>query len=340
MRIFVTGATGFLGINLLKLLAQQGHEIHALYRTQANTEALAGLGIHWHQGDLLDKDSLLAACPDAVDWFFHMAADTSMWSRNDAMQTRVNVEGTRNVIACALTKKVGRLIHTSSIAAYGIHHGQCIRENSPQLGGKSIANYYRTKFASETLVKTAVAEDNLDAVILNPCHLLGPWDSHNWSQMITMVANEALPAVPPGRGSFCHIRAIAEAHVAAAERGRTGENYILSGIDVSFEEFIQTIAKVVGKPVRKKPLPAWLLRFVATFTNAWSKISGKEPDLTPEKILIICDDMRVSSEKAQNELGYRADIPLATQIQDCYDWLCRQSDETKSTSHNHEVVAN
>ena len=338
MRVFVTGATGFLGINLIHTLARQGHEIHAIYRNSASIDALSHLNVHWYKGDILDELSLAKACPEGIDWFFHLAADTSMWSQLNDQQTKINVQGTANVLACAVKKKVKRFIHTSSIAAYGIHHGQCISESSEQLGGQSFANYYRSKFEAECLVKQTVVNEGLQAVILNPCHLLGAWDSHNWSQMITMVANEVLPAVPPGRGSFCHIQAVADAHIAAAERGRVGENYILSGIDATFEEFIQTIAVVVGKPVSKKPLPAWLLRLAAQVMNIVSFITRKEPDLTPEKILIICDEMLVSSEKAQRELDYVANIPLEQMIRDSYEWLSSPESSKEAPSPSQAVV--
>ena len=321
MKIFITGATGFLGTNLVHLLIKEGHEVSAIKRATSSISAFTDLPIKWFEGDVLDIDSLNGACADDIDWVFHIAADTSMWSANNAMQTKINLQGTTNMIEVALNKKVKRFIHTSSIAAYGIHHDHIITEETEQLGDQCFANYYKTKLLSEQLVKKAVKENGLDAVILNPCHLVGPWDSHNWSQMLTMVANEKLPGVPPGYGSFCHIEEIAKAHLQAAIKGKKGENYILSGADASFVEFVSEIGNLLGKKVPSKPMPHWLLKIVGQVSVFFAKFTGKEPDMTPEKVLIVSEVLKVSSQKAQEELGYKADVPLNKMIDDCYQWM-------------------
>ena len=321
MKIFITGATGFLGTNLVHLLIKEGHDISAIKRPTSNISAFEKMPIKWFEGDVLNIDSLNAACADDIDWIFHIAADTNMWSANNAMQTKINLQGTANMIEVALNKKVKRLIHTSSIAAYGIHHDKVITEETEQLGDQCFANYYQTKLLSERLVKKAVREKGLDAVILNPCHLVGPWDAHNWSQMLTMVANEKLPGVPPGYGSFCHIEEIVKAHLQAAIKGKKGENYILSGADASFVEFVSEIGKLLGKKVPVKPMPHWLLKVVGQVSVFFARFTGKEPDMTPEKVLIVSEVLRVSSQKAQDELDYNADVPLNKMLDDCYQWM-------------------
>jgi dihydroflavonol-4-reductase len=324
MKVFITGATGFLGTNLVHLLVEKGVEVFAIKRPSSNTEAFEGMPINWYEGDVLNKASLEKACPDNVDYIFHMAADTNMWSRNNAIQTEINLNGTANIIALAKSKHAKRLIHTSSIAAYGIHHDRVITEQTEQIADQCFANYYRTKLASERLVKAAVADGGLDAVILNPCHLVGPWDSHNWSQMLTMVAEGSLPGVPPGHGSFCHIKEVAKAHWAAAEKGKKGENYILSGADASFVEFVTEIGKLLNKNVPAKATPHWMLKIVGQVSVFFARFTGKEPNMTPEKVLIVSEVLHVSSKKAQDELDYRVDIPLKTMLKDCYTWMKAQ----------------
>lgn len=317
---FVTGATGFLGTNLVRQLAAQGVEVHALKRETSDIRELDDLPVHWHIGDITDRASLRAACPDNVDAFFHVAADTSMWKRKNRQQNLINLDGTDNAIAVALASNAGRFIHTSSIAAYGVHD-DTITEHSEQRGKHSFCNYYRTKHLAEQAVKDAVKTHELDAVILNPCHLVGAPDQHNWSQMIRMVQEQKLPGVPPGLGSFCDIREIARAHITAAERGRRGENYILSGVDLSFVDFIAEIGRLVNRPTPDKATPEWLLKLAGQLAVLWANVSRREPDLTPEKALIVCDQLKVSSAKAQQELGYRADIDLRQSLQDCYEWM-------------------
>ncbi|PHS15847.1 MAG: oxidoreductase [Kangiella sp.] len=325
MKIFITGATGFLGTNLVHLLIKEGHEITAIKRPTSNVSAFENMPIEWFEGDVLDIESLNSACPDGVDWIFHIAADTNMWSANNEMQTKINLQGTSNMIDVALNKKAKRFIHTSSIAAFGIHHEHIITEETEQLGDQCFANYYQTKLLSERLVKKAVKEQGLDAVILNPCHLVGPWDAHNWSQMLTMVANEKLPGVPPGYGSFCHIEEVVKAHLQAAIKGRKGENYILSGADASFVEFVSEIGKLLGKKVPAKPMPHWLLKIVGAVSVFFARFTGKEPDMTPEKVLIVSEVLKVRSQKAQDELGYIADVPLSKMLNDCYQWMKRKN---------------
>jgi len=320
MKVFITGATGFLGTNLVHLLVEQQVEIYAIKRSTSNIDAFKNMPINWFEADVLDLDSLMAACPENMDTIFHIAADTNMWSRNNKQQTKINLKGTSNMIEVALAKKAKRFIHTSSIAAYGIHES-VITEKSEQRGEECFANYYKTKLQSEKLVKSAVAKRNLDAVILNPCHLVGPWDSHNWSQMLTLVAEDRLPGVPPGYGSFCHIKEIAKAHINAALKGKKGENYILSGSDASFLEFVTAIGKLLGKKVPKKSMPHWLLKVVGQVSVFFAGFTGKEPDMTPEKVLIVSEVLHVSSKKAQKELDYRVDIPLEEMLTDCYHWM-------------------
>jgi len=321
MKVFITGATGFLGTNLVHLLVEQGAEITAIKRTASDLSAFENMPINWQLGDVLDQESLRSACPQSVDVVFHIAADTNMWSANNEQQSKVNLQGTSNMIEVALEKKAGRFIHTSSIAAYGLHEDDVITEETPQRGDQCFANYYQTKFHSEQLVRKAVDEMGLDAVILNPCHLVGPWDRHNWSQMLTMVANEKLPGVPPGYGSFCHISEIAKAHISAAKVGRKGENYILSGVDASFVEFVQTIGRLLDKKVPNNAMPHWLLKIVGHLSAFFARFTGKEPDMTPEKVLIVSEVLKVSSIKAQQELGYNVDISLEQMLSDCYQWM-------------------
>ncbi len=321
MHAFITGATGFLGTNLVHLLIKEGIKVSAIKRPTSNISAFESMPIDWHIGDVLDRDSLMAACPEDVDTIFHIAADTSMWSVKNEQQTKINLQGTSNMIEVALNKKAKRFIHTSSIAAYGLHENQVITEETQQKGDQCFVNYYKTKYQSEQIVREAVKQKNLDAVILNPCHLVGPWDNHNWSQMLTMVADEKLPGVPPGYGSFCHIQEIARAHLQAAKVGKTGENYILSGADASFVEFVHEIGKIVDKKVTAKPMPKWLLNVVGYVSEFFSRFTGKEPNMTPEKVLIVSEVLKVSSAKAQRELDYKADISLHKMLDDCYQWM-------------------
>jgi dihydroflavonol-4-reductase len=315
---FVTGATGFVGLNLVERLLEQDWRVFALHRADSNLKYLGRMRAERVVGDVTDADSLLRTLPQAVDAVFHVAGDTGLWSRNNAQQDRVNIEGTRNAVTAALAKGARRFVHTSSISAYGMLQGR-IDERSPQLGGTSPVNYQRSKFLAEEEVRAGIAR-GLDAVILNPAGILGAYDTRNYARLVTLVAAGKLPGVPPGSLSFCHVREVASAHVAAAAHGRRSENYLLGGTDASLLELVREIGAATGKSVPSRPTPAWLLRALGFIGGAVSRFTGRQPTITPEAARMVTRNVSCDSAKATRELGFRA-VPLREMVRDCVAWL-------------------
>ncbi|MGK2855573.1 MAG: SDR family oxidoreductase [Thermoanaerobaculia bacterium] len=318
MRAFVTGATGFVGHNLVIELRDAGWDVVALVRRDSDVRHLGALGVTTREGTITDAKSVLAAMPDEADAVFHVAGSTSLWKRGDAQQTLVNVGGTANVVRAALARRAKRLVHTSSVGAFGHHHSR-IDEATPSNASSSWINYIRTKRAAELEVLGGVAE-GLDAVIVNPPHIVGPHDRHNWARLIRLVRDGKLPGIPPGAGSWCHVREVARAHVAAFEQGRTGEHYLLGGTDATFLEAVQTIGRIVGKPVPRKAMPAFVLKSVATLYELASFVTRREPEITPEGAALVCETILTDCSKAVRELGYRS-VPLERMLSDCWDWM-------------------
>jgi nucleoside-diphosphate-sugar epimerase len=315
---FVTGATGFLGLNLVEQLTRAGWDVVALHRPSSDLNRLSGFPVEPVVGDLTDPDSLRRAVPQDVDSVFHVAADISMWSRHDARQTAVNVAGTGNLLAAARAAEARRFVYTSTWNTYGLVQRE-ISETYQQLGGSSWINYDRTKFLAEEQVRAAVA-DGLEAVIVNPCHIMGRYDRHGWARLIIDLCNRWIPAAPPGAGTFCHAQEAAKAHIAAAERGRTGQNYLLGGAFASFLEVFRTVGEVAGCRVPKRTLPAAAFRIAARVAALPSFVTGREPELTPEGVEMVCASAKVVSTRAERELGYRPP-PLRIPIADSYEWL-------------------
>jgi len=315
---FVTGGTGFLGLNLIEQLTAQGWQVSALHRPSSDVRLLSKFPVQLVEGDILEPESLRRAMPQRVDAVFHVAADTSMWSGNNLRQTRINVEGTRNVVDAAISAGAGRLIHTSTWNTYGLEQGE-ISEDLPQRGGESRLNYDRTKFLGEEEVRKGVAR-GLDAVIINPSHIMGRYDRNGWAQLIIMAHERRLPGVPPGAGTFCHAEAVARAHIAAVDRGRPGANYLMSGADATFVELFAVINEVTGARVPLRPLPPVLFRAPARLAAAWAAITGNEPAVTPEGVEVAIARARVTSRRAEQELGYRP-APLRAMIHDSWRWL-------------------
>ena len=315
---FVTGATGFLGLNLVEQLAAQGWRTTALHRPGADLALLKRFDPALAPGDILDPNALGRAVPEGVDAVFHCAADTSVWSRNNARQTRVNVDGTANVLAAARARGARRFVHVSTWNTFGLDRAT-MDETTPQTGAASWINYTRTKSLAEAAVKRANA-DGLPAVVVNPSHILGRYDRDGWGTLIVMVHKGTLPGVPPGAGSFCHAEAVAKALIAAALRGRPGENYLLGGADATFLEVVRVIGELTGRPVPRRPLPALVLRAAARVKAGLARISGREPDLTPEAAAMVLVHPRIVSTKAADELGYRP-TALRPMIEDAWRWM-------------------
>jgi dihydroflavonol-4-reductase len=315
---FVTGATGFLGLNLVAQLTALGWKVVALHRAQSNLTYLKRFPVQFVEGSVEEAASLDRALPGGVDVVFHAAADVSFWSRNNARQTRTNVDGTRNVIAVALKRGVKKFIHTSTTSVYGFP-AETFDETAPHLGKHSWFNYMRTKTLAEEEVRLGIAQ-GLDAVLLNPANIVGPYDLNNWSRLIRLAAAGKLSRVPSGRACFCHAAEVARAHIAAVERGRTGENYILGGVEATYTELVEMIAEMLERKVKFKTAGPGLLRVAGRVLGWTSRITGKEPLVTPESAAFLSASLLCRSDKAIRELGYRT-VPLRNMLEDCYRWM-------------------
>lgn len=318
---FVTGATGFVGINLVDELVARNWQVTCLVRRGSNTSLIGRRPVGLATGSITDIDSLREAMPPAVDVVFHVAGDTNLWSRNNARQTANNVDGTRNMCAVALEKGAKRFVHTSTISAWGLIDGP-ITEDTPQQGGASWINYQRSKYLAEQEVKQAIAR-GLDAVILNPGAIVGAQDSHTWARLFLMVAEDELPGIPPGGVSFTHVREVVKAHIAAAEKGATGENYVLGGTDATMRDFVAEIARRLGKSRVPPVVPLAVLKVMGRLYALKGLLTGREPPVTPEAAAMAAKSNPCPSLKAQRELGYRP-VPLADMVADCADWLIAQ----------------
>jgi len=318
---FVTGATGFVGLNLIEELLRQGWRVTAMHRRGSELRYLRHLDAARVEGDVADADSLRRAMPTGMDAVFHVAGDTGLWSGNNATQDQINIDGTRNTVATALARGARRFVHTSTISVYGMVSGR-LDERSPQRGRDSPVNYQRSKFFAEQEVRAGIAR-GLDAVILNPAGIIGAYDTRNYARLFRLVATGGLPGVPPGALSFCHAREVARAHVAAAEHGRPGENYILGGTDATLLELVREIGAALGKAVPSRPTPAWLLRVVGALGALRGALSGRAPEITPEVVRMGLRSFSCDASKAVRELGFRV-VPLRDMVADCAAWMAAE----------------
>ncbi|MHA1536284.1 MAG: SDR family oxidoreductase [Alphaproteobacteria bacterium] len=315
---FVTGGTGFLGINLIDELLRQGWRVTALHRPTSDLEHLSRRKVTLAPGDIAVASTLGPAIPEQPDAVFHVAASLNQWSHHNELQHIVNVEGTRNVVEAALAAGAKRFIHTSSISVYGLQPGR-IDESAEQLGRVSWINYQRTKYLAEEEVRAGI-ERGLDAVFLNPCNIIGAYDTTGWARIIRLIDEGKLPGAPPGAASFCDVGEVARAHIIAVDKGRTGENYLLGGTDASYLEMIGAIGRLLEKKTPTRPTPAWLLYLLARIAGLAAGLTGKEPRITREMAGLVTRNLFADSARAEAELGY-ASVPLDTMLARSIEWL-------------------
>lgn len=321
---FVTGGTGFIGINLVKMLIDKGWQLTVLHRPTSDLTYLKNLPVELRSGSVTDFSTLQKVFPDRTDAVFHLAGDTNLWSAHNERQYDVNVSGTRNMVNVAKEKEVSVFIHTSSASAWGIDSGKEISEDVPQNGNESWVNYEKTKWAGEREALKARAH-GIKVVILNPTAVTGPHDKNNWGRLFLALQRDDIPGIPDGIISVNHVNEVARAHINAVEKGRDGERYILGGVDITFSRFIKNIAEVGGVDKIPKPVPTPLLKALAHMHNLISKISGNEPELTPELVKMMTrKNISYSSQKAIDELNYKI-VPLEQSVRDCYEWLKKEN---------------
>lgn len=317
--VLVTGGTGFLGRHLVRELQAAGATVRGLSRSPDGDAALRALGVEPVRGDLAEPAGLATAVPAGTAAVFHAAADTSTWRGHRERQARVNVDGTRALATAALRAGVGCFVHTSSVSSFShLVHGT-LTEDTPRRGGESWINYERTKYLGEEAVRAAMRE-GLPGIVCYPAHILGPGDTRNWSRLIALIDQGKLPGAPPGSGAFADAREIARAQVAAWRRGLVGHSYLMGGEHVRFVELVSRIGAALDRRVPARPTPAVVLKAYAGLLAAVARLSGREPQMTPEAAAFTCHELVVDSSRAVRELDYRI-TPIHQLLGDTIAWM-------------------
>lgn len=319
---FITGADGFVGLNLTRELLEYGWDVFALCLPSSSCPHLTEMGPRVLRADITNKAALFDVFPEHVDAVFHVAADTSLSASRNERQTAVNVTGTRNMVEGALQKHAKRFVHLSTVAVFGFHQDP-IHENTPSKVHSSDINYFISKAQAEAEVLKGI-EGGLNALILNPANILGPYDTKGWAQIFIKISQDEFSGIGGGGGSFCHVSEVVKAMREAVDKGRTGERYVLGGADASFHELAVAAQKVVGGKVPEKPVSAFMMTFMSWVVLICYTLRGKEPFLTPEIVKLTTNWLLADSTKAQKELAY-CKRSLDSMIQDSYQWLSSEN---------------
>jgi dihydroflavonol-4-reductase len=320
--ILVTGASGFLGSAIVRHLLQAGREVRVLVRPTSPRINVAGLPVETMEGDLRDATSLARAMA-GIQFVFHVAADYRLWARNPQDIVHSNVEGTRNLMNAALHAGIERIVYTSSVATLKSRLDGGASDEKFRLDPHAAVGAYKySKVVAERLVDAMVAEHDLPAVIVNPSTPIGPRDVRPTptGRIIVEAAAGRMPGYVDTGLNLVHVDDVAAGHLAALEKGRRGERYILGGENVLLGDMLREIARQVGRPPPRLRLPRRLIFPIAYAAEAIAYFRGREPFVTTTGLRLAKDRMFFTSAKAERELGYRA-RPYGEAIADAIAWF-------------------
>ncbi|HTB44087.1 MAG TPA: hopanoid-associated sugar epimerase [Acetobacteraceae bacterium] len=322
MTTLLTGATGFVGSAVARVLAARGHSLRVLTRPTSDRRNLAGVEAEVVTGDLTDPDSLARAAA-GCRYVVHVAADYRFWVPNPADMLRANVQGSIAMMRAAQRAGAERIVHCSSVAALGHSaDGSPADEATPVDEAGLISTYKRSKYQAEQAVLELVRAESLPVVVVNPAAPVGPRDIKPTptGKMIMDAANGRMPAYLDTGLNVVHVDDVAEGHVLALERGRIGERYILGGENLDLKDLLTLVAQVAGRrPPAIRLREAWLWP-VAAGMEAFARLTGIAPMMTRDVLKMARWKMFFSSDKAIAELGY-APRPARQAVEDAVAWF-------------------
>jgi len=322
MKIFLTGATGFVGHHVAKALASEGAELRLLMRKTSNLANLEGIKGETVTGDLAAPESLrsaLAGC-DAV---VHVAADYRLWIPDPAEMYRANVDGTRELLRMAREAKVKRFVYTSSVATMHFRtDGIIINEDTPVSLNDMVGHYKRSKFMAEQEAIKA-AEGGQKAIILNPTTPIGPNDRKPTptGRIFVDFLNGKFPAYMDTGLNLVDVSEVARAHVVGLTKGTPGRRYILGGENLTLKQILDKMSAITGIPSPTVKIP-FAVAATYAFFEEWitGRIRGKEPRATLEEVRMGRKKMFASSAHAQQELGFRI-VPVYEAMRAAIEWF-------------------
>ena len=319
MTTLITGANGLVGANLVRALLAQERDVRVLLHR--NDSALEGLPITRCYGDVRDPDSLARAM-DGVTIVHHLVAKISLDGTGHDEMMCINGEGTQNVVAACLSAKVNRLIHYSSIHALSFHPKTTPVDESRALAlSDAHLAYDRSKAHGEQAVFAGV-QRGLDAVVLNPVGMIGPYDFQpsQMGELLLKLAHGMLPGLVAAGFYWVDVRDICMAAIAAETSGTSGERYILHGTYARMKEIARIVATHTGTPAPRLNTPLWMAGMAAPFAERWSRWSGQRPLFTRESVQVLSCHQDIQTTKAADVLGFQS-RPLTETLTDTIDWF-------------------
>ena len=322
MKAFVTGATGFLGSHVARVLGEQGADLRLLVRSTSNLRNLAGIKAETATGDLSDSSSLekgMSGC----DTVFHVAADYRLWVRDPAEMYRSNVAGTKAILDAARKNGVRRVVYTSSVATVGFTgNGHPADEDSPVSLAAMIGPYKRSKFMAEQLAMEA-GGSGMHVVVVNPTTPVGEQDVKPTptGRIVVDFLKRRFPAYVETGLNLVDVRECAVGHVVALEKGRPGERYILGGENLTLKQILDKLGEISGLPSPKVKLP-YVFAFATGIVDEaiTGRLLHREPRATVDSVRMGKKKMFASCAKAERELGWKI-VPVEAALRRAVEWF-------------------
>jgi dihydroflavonol-4-reductase len=318
MKVFVTGGTGFIGKNTVEHLIDSGHECVCFIRSHQKQAVLNDLGVQFAKGDVTDKQSLVVGM-SGCDAVINLANLYSFWEPEKSLYTKVNVDGTRNVMEAALQAKILKVVHVSSIVTWGRSPDVPFNEDSPV--GEHPTEYARTKYAGDKVAWELFENDALPLVMIYPGAVLGAGDTKATGNHINLLVNRKMPI----RGlestvfTFVHVDDVAEAIVHALDReGNIGEKYIIGNEQCTFGKINHWVSEIAGVPLPFLSIPNFMVKWNAFFLTALANLTKRPPlwGLSTDLVRGSLTPLKADGSKAERELGISYK-PVRQAIEEC-----------------------
>src|SRR5258705_3987266 len=322
MLVFLTGATGFVGSHVARALAAQGADLRLLVRASSDLRNVQELRAERVTGDLRDAASLKQAIA-GCEVVFHVAADYRLWVRDPGQMYRSNVEGTRAILEAARENKVRRVVYTSSVATMGFQsNGHLATESSPVSVADMIGPYKRSKFMAEELA-IAAGKSGMDVVVVNPTTPVGERDIKPTptGRIVLDFLKKKFPAYVDTGLNLVDVAECARGHIAALEKGKTGQRYILGGENLTLKQILDKLASITGLPSPKVRVPYAVALATGVVDQVFTGyIRRREPRATIDAVRMGRKKMFVSSSKAERDLGWKT-VPVDDALRRAVKWF-------------------
>src|SRR5215469_1521987 len=322
MKVFITGATGFVGSHVARALAAEGADLRLLVRPTSRKDNIIDLRAETVEGDLREPESLKKAMA-GCEFVFHVAADYRLWVRDPEEMYRANVEGTRAILEAAQQSGVRRVIYTSSVATMGFtKEGHIASENSPVSLEDMVGHYKRSKFMAEEIALEA-GRKGANVVVVNPTTPIGEYDIKPTptGRIVVDFLKRKFPAYVDTGLNLADVKEVARGHLLAMEKARPGERYILGGENLTLKQILDKLAAMTGLPSPSMKVPhAVAMAFAFFDETVTGKLRGKEPRATVEAVRMGKKMMWASSAKAERELGWK-ELPVDNALRRAVEWF-------------------